>query len=98
MITNSDRNVFLGAHVTEAQKEILREEAERRNVSMSALVSQIIERWLVVATKEDVDPVRANKRRKEICPNDPRDGNPCQCATCVLVRKEKDEPLPFEDV
>jgi hypothetical protein len=38
MIT-SDRRVFVGAHVTEAVKDALREEAKKRQVSMSLLVS-----------------------------------------------------------
>ncbi len=35
----SDRRVFVGAHVTETVKEALREEAKKRQVSMSLLVS-----------------------------------------------------------
>ena len=61
MIT-TNRNIFIGAHLTQEQKDIFRKEAERRNCSMSALVSQIVQRWLVVAVMEPVN-IRMNKRQ-----------------------------------
>lgn len=64
MIT-TDRDVFLGVHLTLETKESLRKEAERRKVSMSFLVSSIIEDWLVVAPSEQVEPIRSSKRIKE---------------------------------
>lgn len=61
MIT-TDRDVFVGAHLTKEQKESLRLEAARRNMSMSALLAHIVEEWLIVAADEQVEPVRTNKR------------------------------------
>jgi hypothetical protein len=70
MIT-TDRDVFVGAHVTFETKEALREEAERRNVSMSLLVSTIIEEWLPTGAQEQVEPVRSNRRKKHpVNPNE----------------------------
>jgi len=59
----SDRDVFVGAHLRQETKDQLRKEAERRNVSVSALISSIVEDWLVVAVEEQVEPKpRSNKR------------------------------------
>ena len=83
MIT-TNRNIFIGAHLTQEQKDIFRKEAERRNCSMSALVSQIVQRWLVVAVTEPVE-VRSNKRR---------DTPEVEAA----LAKEIEIPLPFGEV
>lgn len=101
MIT-SDRDVFIGAHLTLPQKERFKLEAAKRKLSMSALVAKIIGDWLQTATKEKIEPIRSNKRDlKTVCPNDPYKGKrpdqPCSCDVCVALRKEIDEPLPFED-
>lgn len=62
MIT-SNRDIFVGAHLTLENKELLRAEAKRRNISMSHLISNIVEEWLVVAVDQQVDPpTRSNKR------------------------------------
>jgi len=50
------------AHLTLETKERFRAEAERRKKSMSALVSEVIEEWLAVASSEEVPAVRSNKR------------------------------------
>ena len=82
MIT-TNRNIFIGAHLTQEQKDIFRKEAERRNCSMSALVSQIVQRWLVVAVTEPVE-VRSNKRQSP--------------GVEAALAKEIDVPLPFGEV
>lgn len=61
MIT-TDRDVFVGAHLTREKKEMLRTEAERRKSSMSLLVSDIIDEWLETAGAEKIEPSRSNKR------------------------------------
>jgi hypothetical protein len=61
MIT-SDRNVFLGAHLTQEQKNLFRKEAERRKISMSELLSHVLEEWLIIAPAEQVEEFRSNKR------------------------------------
>jgi len=61
MIT-SDRNIFVGAHTTLEVKERFRKEADRRKLSMSALISNILEEWIDAAEKEQLEPVRSNKR------------------------------------
>lgn len=47
MIT-SGRDVFIGGHLTEESKEEFRAAALRRGISMSALLSEIVELWLSV--------------------------------------------------
>jgi hypothetical protein len=42
MITMSERDTFIAAHVTPRTKEALRAEADSRKVSMSALIAQIL--------------------------------------------------------
>ena len=84
-ITQSDRDTFLGAHLTAENKESLRKEADRRNVSMSALVSYIIEQWLITAPDEKLEPLRTNKRHRL---------NIIQ-ATEDQINREEDVPLPF---
>ena len=61
MITG-DRNVFLGAHLTQEQKNLFRKEAERRKISMSELLSHVLEEWLIIAPAEQVEEFRSNKR------------------------------------
>ena len=99
MITHSSRNVFVGLHVTEEQKELLRSESERRHISMSALIAQIIEQWLSTAVNEYVEPTRSNKRSPFNILVDPpdhihtyeEDGRPtCGC------KYEEEIPLPLE--
>jgi len=58
----SDRNVFLGAHLTQEQKNLFRKEAERRKISMSELLSHVLEEWLIIAPAEQVEEFRSNKR------------------------------------
>lgn len=66
MIT-TDRDVFVGAHLTNSNKEKLRAEAARRKMSMSLLISEILEDWLAVAPDEQLEPIRSNRRvSKEI--------------------------------
>lgn len=60
MPITSDRNQYIGAHVTRATKEAMRQEAERLGMSVSAYVAQAIERKLAedaaaVAVPEDVE-------------------------------------------
>lgn len=62
MSITTDRNVFIGGHFTEEQKENFRHEAERRDISMSELLSNIIGDWLIVAADEQIEPKRSNKR------------------------------------
>jgi hypothetical protein len=61
-ITQSDRNVPIMAHVRAQTKERLILESERRKISMSALISELLERELVVAEDEEVAFKRSNKR------------------------------------
>jgi hypothetical protein len=42
----NDRDVFLGCHVTEDVKESLQEEAIKRGISMSSLVSRVLSKTL----------------------------------------------------
>lgn len=44
----SDRDVFIGGHLTEQNKEKFRKAALARDMSMSALLSEIVEIWLGV--------------------------------------------------
>jgi hypothetical protein len=76
----TERDVFVGAHLTFEQKEALRTEAARRKISMSALIAHLVEEWLIVAPDEQVDPVRSNKR------------DPVEEA----LAKEVDVPLPLD--
>mgnify|MGYP003577772739 FL=1 len=61
MIT-TDRDEFVGFHLTREVKEKVREEASRRKMSMSALIADVIEDWLEVAPQEQVEAKRSNKR------------------------------------
>jgi hypothetical protein len=90
MSITTDRSIFLGAHLTREQKEGLKREAERRKVSMSALVSFIIEEWLIVAPQEQLEPVRSNKRF-----SGPRSRLNILDETEKMIMKEEDVPLPF---
>ena len=47
----SDRDVFLGVNVSEADKVALRAEAERRGMSMSMLTSDLIKEMLTKVTQ-----------------------------------------------
>jgi len=58
----TDRDVFIGAHLTQGQKELFRSEAERRRVSMSELLSHLVEEFLEIAPSEQLEPKRSNKR------------------------------------
>lgn len=49
----SNRDVFLGAHVTPQVKAAIRREAFRRGVSMSEFVYQILEEKLHLVPEED---------------------------------------------
>ena len=82
MIT-TERDVFVGAHFTLEQKEAFRAEAERRRVSMSALLATIIEEWLITAPQEQLEEIRSNKRA-------PKREDPAR-------PKPQDVPLPFEN-
>lgn len=61
-ITKSDRDVGIMAHFTADTKERFRAEAERRKVSMSQLLSDVVEEWLRTATGEQLEEKRSNKR------------------------------------
>ena len=95
MITG-ERSIFIGAHLTADQKEQFKIEAERRHMSMSALISEIIEEWLVTAPMEQIDPIRSNKRSRfrhpHNCPEDCKD-----CRIEAALAKEQDVELPFEE-
>lgn len=58
----SDRDVFVGAHVTDEVKEKLREEAARRKMSMSALIAEIVEKYLAAPKDASGDRRRSNRR------------------------------------
>jgi len=58
----SDRDVFIGAHVTQEQKDAFREEAKRRRVSMSALVSEILEKFLIEENLLALRPYKNNEQ------------------------------------
>lgn len=58
----SDRDVFLGVHVTQDVKDALKKEADRRRTAVSPLVYEILEQWLIAAPDEQVEEVRSNKR------------------------------------
>lgn len=83
MSITSDRDVFIGAHFTEDQKEQFRLEASRRKMSMSALLAQVVGEWLVLAQQEQLEPKRSNKR----------DAPEVEAA----LAKEIDIPLPLEE-
>lgn len=53
MILYSDRDVFVGAHVTANDKHALRETARRKSMSMSALVAQAIKEKLERVAHDD---------------------------------------------
>ena len=61
MIT-TNRNEFIGFHVTIEQKEQLKLEAIRRSISLSAMLANIVEQWLESAPKEQLEKKRSNKR------------------------------------
>lgn len=61
MIT-TDRDVFLGAHVTQITKDRIKKEAERRKKSVSELVSQLIEDFLSYGPEQALEYKRSNKR------------------------------------
>ena len=61
MIT-TERNVFVGAHITADQKTQFRAEADRRQMSMSELVAWIIAEFLIIAPDMQVEPKRSNKK------------------------------------
>jgi hypothetical protein len=42
----TDRTIFTAAHLTPESKEKLREEAKRLRMSMSALISKIVDEYL----------------------------------------------------
>lgn len=97
----SDRDVGVMFHVTAETKEMFRLEAARRKVSMSALLSQILEEWLEFAPLEQLEPKRSNKRDVTILPPIPGhrhtivDGKPT-CG-CVLKDGQIDVGLPLEN-
>ena len=62
MAITTDRDIFLGIHVTQETKDDFRAEAYRRDMSQSALASRVIEEWLVKGQKESLEPKRTNKR------------------------------------
>jgi len=64
----TDRDEFVGFHLTFETKEALRREAERRDKSMSLLLSEWVEDRLPKAQAEKLEPVRSNKRREEDIP------------------------------
>lgn len=72
MIT-SDRDIFVGAHLTLEDKEHLREEAKSRKISMSALISNIISKWLATGTADEFKVERSNKREARPDPSGLRD-------------------------
>lgn len=59
------------AHLTLETKERFRAEAARRNKSMSALVSEVIEEWLEEASTEEISE-RSNKRQNTIVRKHPK--------------------------
>lgn len=61
-IESSQRDVFVGAHLTEEAKEQLKSEANRRKMSMSALLAQIVDIFLETAHEEELGQIRSNKR------------------------------------
>lgn len=62
MITQSDRDVPIIAHVTAVTKERMRAEAARRKISVSLLVSEFLEAGLERAEEEELAFKRSNKR------------------------------------
>ncbi|MCG3774242.1 MAG: hypothetical protein JW395_1060 [Nitrospira sp.] len=62
MAITTDRDVFLGIHVTQLDKDQLKEEADRRKMSVSALASSVLSNWLLTASEEELAPTRSNKR------------------------------------
>lgn len=82
----SDRNVFVGAHILQEQKDQLRFQAARRRVSMSALVASIIADWLISAPSEKIEVPRSNKR----------DISDEMARVEAALAREIDVPLPLE--
>jgi len=83
MSITTDRDVFIGAHLTLEQKVAFRAEADRRKISMSALLAEIVNEWLIIAPQEQIEEKRSNKRTvKKEDPERP---------------KPQDVPLPFTD-
>ncbi len=61
MIVSSERTAPLGIHVTPETKETLKQEAARRNMSMSALAAKLLVDGLTYSLGEHVEE-RSNKR------------------------------------
>ena len=62
MVITTERDVFVGAHLTRAAKEKLRIEAHRRGKSMSAVIAEVLDDFLEVASQEQLEGVRSNRR------------------------------------
>ena len=87
MIT-TDRNVWLGSHVTQKIKDDFRAEADRRKISMSALVFQVLSHWLEDAHLERLPEIRSNKRDIKFKKD---------AFETAMKPFEEDVPLPFEN-
>ena len=61
MIVSSERTAAVGIHVTPETKETLKQEAARRNMSMSALAAKLLVEGLDAAGLEEIQE-RSNKR------------------------------------
>ncbi len=51
MITKSERTVYMACHLTPADKDRLKQEADRRKISMSALAAELIAKGLNVCVE-----------------------------------------------
>lgn len=64
MIT-TDRDVFVGSHMTQENKDALQAEAKRRKKSVSECVADVIEEWLITAPQEQLEEERSNRRKTD---------------------------------
>lgn len=86
----SDRDQFIGAHLTLELKEKLRVEAQRRKMSMSALIAEIVEKWL--AAPPENDRRRSNRRFAPLTAAEVAE----EAAVEAALKKEADIPLPLD--
>jgi hypothetical protein len=52
-ITRSDRNAFIGGHVTQKAKSELEREAMKRNITVSALLAEAVDLLLKTSRQAD---------------------------------------------
>jgi len=66
MSITTDRDVFLGGHVTFEAKEAFRRLAAQRSKSMSELLSDLIEEFINVADDQQPEPPPSRFREQDV--------------------------------